>query len=66
MAAWKKQWWACGIYVLGFLLFLFSTLKEQSGWEDLAAIATLLVVVGPIYLLATLIWLISFIRRKRK
>lgn len=66
LAAWKKRWLACGIYLAGCVLFFISTWRELNGWGDLAAIATLLVVVGPIYILGTLVSLISFLRRKNK
>ncbi|KIL35657.1 hypothetical protein SD71_12210 [Cohnella kolymensis] len=65
-AAWKRKWWAFGIYALGCLFFLITTLRDEDGWGDLAAIATLLVVVGPIYLVGTLVSVISFFRRKPK
>lgn len=65
MALYWRRWIVCGLYVLGCLIFLFTTLRDQDGWEDLAAVATLLVLVLPLYVLASVVWLIAAIRQRK-
>jgi magnesium-transporting ATPase (P-type) len=66
MAAWKKQWLAFAVYAAGWLLFLYSVLQRKDGWDDLADLATFMVVVVPIYLVATVIWLFRWGRKRRR
>ncbi|WP_123040561.1 hypothetical protein [Cohnella candidum] len=58
-SAWKKRWLVSAVYAAGCLIFLYSVLQHRDGWEDLADIATLIVVVIPVYLIASIIWLIG-------
>jgi hypothetical protein len=61
----RRYWFAVIIYLIGTLLFLSTLFKDRSGWEDLANLATLLVIVLPIYLIGTVVWIVSAYRRKR-
>jgi hypothetical protein len=53
------------IYLIGIVIFVASLFQDKGGWEDLANFATLLVVVLPIYIIGTIVWVWSAIRRKR-
>jgi heme/copper-type cytochrome/quinol oxidase subunit 4 len=64
MTAWKRQWFAFAVYLAGWLFFLYSVLQDKGGWGQLADIATLIVIVIPLYLISSIIWLIS--KRKNK
>jgi uncharacterized membrane protein len=64
IAGFKRYWAAAVIYLIGSVIFFFSLLKENNGWNDLANFATLLVVVLPIYIVGTIIWIWSAYRRK--
>jgi hypothetical protein len=64
MTAWKKQWFAFAVYLAGWLFFLYSVLDYKDGWDQLADIATLIVIVIPLYLIASIIWLIG--KRKNR
>jgi peptidoglycan/LPS O-acetylase OafA/YrhL len=61
----RRHWVAAVIYLIGTLLFAMNLLKDNGGWNDLADFATLLVVVLPIYLVGTAVWIWSAQRRKR-
>jgi hypothetical protein len=61
----RRYWFAAIIYVIGTLLFLSTQFKDRSGWEDLANFATLLVIVLPLYIIGTIVWIVSAYRRKR-
>jgi hypothetical protein len=61
----RRYWTAAVIYLIGTLLFALNLLRNRDGWEDLANFATLLVVVLPIYLVGTAVWIWSANRRKR-
>lgn len=65
-AAWKKRWLACAVYAVGWLIFLYSVLQRNGGWDDLADFATLIVVVFPIYLVASIFWLVGIWMGRRK
>lgn len=60
----KRHWTAAIIYLIGSLVFISSLLKANNGWNDLTNFATLLVVVLPIYLVGTIVWIWSTYRRK--
>lgn len=62
----KRYWIASTMYSIGCLIFLWSTLRDNGGWDDLADFATLLVVIAPIYLVGTVVWAFYFYKRKRK
>jgi hypothetical protein len=61
----RRYWVAAVIYLIGTLLFAMSLFRANNGWNDLANFATLLVVVLPIYLVGTAVWIWSAQRRKR-
>jgi hypothetical protein len=61
----RRYWFAAIIYIIGTLLFLSTLMTDRSGMEDLANIATLLVIVLPIYIIGTVTWIVSAYRRKR-
>ncbi len=61
----QRYWMASVIYLIGTLIFVVNLLQDKDGWEDLANFATLLVVVLPIYLVGTAVWIWSAQRRKR-
>ncbi|TJY44158.1 hypothetical protein E5161_01825 [Cohnella pontilimi] len=65
MTAWKRKWAAFTVYLAGWILFLFSVLDRKDGWDDLAGIATFIVVILPIYLAASIIWLLSLRDHRR-
>jgi len=65
-AAVKKMWWPCAIYAAGALVFLYNTQQNHGGWDDLANLAILAVVVAPIYLVATVVWIVLLLVRKNK
>lgn len=62
---WKRQWLVSAIYGVGIIIFLVSVLKNNEGWSDLADFATLLVVVIPIYIVATFIWVVGMIIKRK-
>jgi hypothetical protein len=64
MTAWKRQWAAFTVYIAGWILFLYTVMDRKDGWDELADIATLIVVIIPIYLVASIIWLLG--RRKNR
>jgi hypothetical protein len=65
-AAWRRKWWAFGIYVLADLFFLNEVLRGNGGWDELADLATLVVIVMPIYLIGTIVWVIEYYRSRKK
>jgi hypothetical protein len=66
VALWKRRWWPSALYILGCLIFLISVLKRNDGWDDLADFAMLIVVIIPIYIVATIIWIIGVVMNRRK
>jgi ABC-type dipeptide/oligopeptide/nickel transport system permease component len=65
ITAWKRRWLPFVVYLAGWLLFLYSVWDRKDGWDALADIATLIVLVIPIYLIASILWLIGNLRNKR-
>ncbi len=66
-ALWKRRWWSLALYILGCLIFLGAVLKGKDGWDDLADLAMLILVVIPIYIVASIVWVVgSIMERKRK
>jgi hypothetical protein len=61
----QRFWAAAVIFLIGSVIFSLSYFKANNGWNDLANFATLLVVVLPIYLAGTIVWIWSVQRRKR-
>ncbi len=66
MALYWRRWVVFAIYVLGCAAFLYSNLSRSDGWDDLADYATLLVIVTPLYIIASLVWIIAVFVSKRK
>lgn len=63
----RRRWWSSAIYLLGSIIFLSEVMRKKDGWDDLADVATLIVIVIPIYLIATLIWVVQvYMDRKKK
>ncbi|MBW5448051.1 hypothetical protein GE107_18500 [Cohnella sp. CFH 77786] len=59
ITAWKKRWWACALFSAGWIFFLYTVLQNKGGWDDLADLAMLIVVVAPVYLIASIVWLLG-------
>ncbi|MFC5528268.1 hypothetical protein [Cohnella yongneupensis] len=66
-AMWQRRWVPLALYALADLLFAYEVGRDNNGWNDLADLATLIVIVLPIYVIGTAIWLIMNYRdRYRK
>ena len=65
-AAIRRYWPAFVIYAVACAIFLVQMLRNHGGWDDLADAATLLTVIGPIYVVGSIAWLINYLKRKRK
>jgi hypothetical protein len=65
IAGMRRYGIAAVIYLIGTVIFVVSLFKAKGGWEDLANFATLLVVVLPIYIIGTIVWIWTAMRRKR-
>jgi hypothetical protein len=61
----RRYWTAFGIFALGSLLFIIEITKSKDGWDVLADIATLIVVVLPIYIVGLIAWGWSSYRRRK-
>lgn len=66
LAAWKRCWIATGIYSLGWLIFLIFVLRSHGGWDDLVDVALLLFVVVPTYAVASIVWLVELLKKRRQ
>jgi peptidoglycan/LPS O-acetylase OafA/YrhL len=66
LTAIQHYWLASGIFLLGFILFLYSVFSSKPGWDDLADIATLIVIVLPIYIVGGFVWIWSSYKRRMK
>jgi hypothetical protein len=66
IAAWKRQWWPFSLYVVGCLIFLNAVLMGNDGWDDLADFAMLIVVIIPIYIVASIVWVVGYIVNRKK
>lgn len=66
VSLWNKRWLPSALYLLGIVIFLYGVLRRKDGWDDLADIATLIAVVIPIYLIATLLWVVNVIMERNK
>jgi hypothetical protein len=65
IAGTRHYWIAAIIYLIGTLFYISTLFRDRSGWEDLASFANLIVVVLPIYILGTIVWIVSAYLRKR-
>lgn len=63
---WNKRWWPSAVYLLGLIIFLYEVSREKGGWDDLADVATLIVVVFPIYIIASVIWVVNVFMDRKK
>lgn len=59
ITAWKRRWAAFAVYTAGWLFYLYSVMQYKDGWDDLADIAILIIVVIPVYLIASIIWIVT-------
>lgn len=66
LAAWRRKWWSVALYVVGLAVFLYSVLRDNTGWDDLADFAMLIIIVAPLYVIATVVWLLQLIWRKTR
>jgi len=66
IAAWKRRWWAFAVYVIGSLVFLNEAIKGNGGWDALADFATLIIIVIPIYIVATIVWIAGTLRDRSR
>lgn len=66
-AWWRKRWIPFALYAIADALYLYEVLRHgtRTGWEDLANFATLIVIVVPIYLAATIVWVFTHPRRTK-
>lgn len=66
-ALWRKQWIPFALYAIADAVYGYQLLRhgESTGWEDLADFATLIVIVVPIYLIATIVWAFARPRRRK-
>ncbi|WP_373231563.1 hypothetical protein [Cohnella sp.] len=65
LALWKRRWWPSALYLVGILIFLYEMLKEKDGWDDLSDLATLIVVVIPIYIIASVLWVVNWVMKRK-
>ncbi|WP_127580226.1 hypothetical protein [Paenibacillus koleovorans] len=66
ITAMKKRWIAFVLYVAGCLAMLYNQLRPTDGWEDLSNLAMLGVVVVPVYVVASIVWLVTALMSVRK
>lgn len=66
-ALWRRKWVPFALYAVADALYAYELLPHgnSTGWEDLADFATLLVIVIPIYLIATIAWVIHYLRKRK-
>ena len=66
-ALWRRQWVPLGLYLIADAVYAYELLRSngKTGWDDLADLATLLVIVAPIYLIATIYWVFDRFRRRK-
>ncbi len=66
-AVWRRRWWPLSVYAIGFLVFLYAIWEDKGEWNDLADFAILIVIVIPIYIVASILWVtLSLIDHNRK
>lgn len=66
IALWRRKWWPLSVYVLGFLFFLYTVRREHGEWDDLADFVTLIVIVIPIYIVGSIVWVaLNLVDRQR-
>ncbi|WEK55986.1 MAG: hypothetical protein P0Y55_08045 [Candidatus Cohnella colombiensis] len=66
IAARERRWWSCGIYAIGSFMFLRELLRGKDGWDDLADFAMLIVIVIPLYIIGTVVWIAMYYYDKKK
>jgi biotin transporter BioY len=65
-AAIRRRVWPFAGYTIGFVIFLTTLGSNDTGWDDLADFALLLVIVLPIYAMTSLLWLCFVIYERWK
>ena len=66
IAAWKRKWWPFAVYAIGIVVLLNAVLRNTGEWDDLGDFATLIVIVFPIYIIGSILWIIlQYIDRRR-
>lgn len=60
-AGWRRRWWPFAVYALGCVIFIVEANRGNDGWDDLADVATLVVIVLPLYVIASVVWLIQIV-----
>ncbi|QJD82690.1 hypothetical protein [Cohnella herbarum] len=66
IAAWKRKWWPFLIYAIGIVVLLNAVLRNTGEWDDLGDFATLIVIVFPIYIAGTILWILLSYWDRRK
>lgn len=66
VAAVKRYWAACAIYLVADAIYLYGMTQDRGGWERLAEAALLVAVVVPLFAVASLVWLVTFLLRRRR
>jgi hypothetical protein len=61
-----KKWLPTLIFVTGYLFFGFVFFKPWESMEDLGAVANLVVIVLPLYIIGFVAWFISYRLKKKK
>ena len=66
-ALWRKQWIPFALYAIADAVYGYQLLRHggRTGWEDLANVATLIAIVVPIYVIATIVWAFARPRRRK-
>jgi len=59
LAGFRRRWWPLGIYALGCLIMLQAQLRNTGEWDDLGDFATMLVIVFPLYLIGSIVWIVQ-------
>lgn len=67
-AIWRRAWIPFGLYLLADAVFVYELLRSdrKMGWEDLADLATLFVIVAPLYLVGTMAWIVGRVLRRKR
>ncbi|QMV39869.1 hypothetical protein [Cohnella cholangitidis] len=55
-ALWRRSWWPLLIYAVGLMVFIYAIVRDNGEWNDLADFTTLIVIVIPIYLVGSVVW----------
>lgn len=65
-AAWRRRWVPFALYALADILQFYDVGQDKDGWEELAFFVKLLVIVLPIYAVATAIWVYLHYRQGKR